>query len=252
MSKINSDISQINTPPFYLTKPQPCPYLENRTERKIFTILQGGNADSLNNLLSGCGFRRSQNIAYRPACDGCNACLTTRIPVKNFKPSKSQKRISKKNTDILGWNLDCEASSEQYDLFESYVQKRHLDGGMANMGILDYAMMIEETHVQSIVREYRLKETKNSSESALKAVALCDILSDGLSMVYSFYDVNAASRSLGVYMILDHIAQAQRLELDYVYLGYWVKNSPKMAYKSQFKGIEVLTNNGWELIENLE
>ena len=247
----HSNISQINSPPFYLTKPQPCPYLSDRIERKIFTILQGAQADGLNNLLSGCGFRRSQNIIYRPACEGCQACLTTRIPVKKFKASKTQKRISKRNSDILGWNLDCQATNEQYDLFLSYITERHMDGGMANMNLLDYAMMIEETHVTSMLREYRLKDVDHGYNSPLKGVALCDILSDGISMVYSFYDTTDLIRSMGIYMILDQIANAQRLGLDYVYLGYWIKNSPKMAYKSGFFGIEALTTNGWEPIADL-
>jgi len=228
-------------PQFYVTAPQPCPYLEGRMERKLFTALQGENADRLNDSLSQQGFRRSQNVLYRPSCAECSACLSARISVDAFEPSRSQRRTTNRNLDLIRRATSPWASEAQYDLFRSYLDSRHADGGMADMDIFEFAAMIEETPIRSRVVEYADRET-----SALIGVSLTDVLSDGLSMVYSFYAPDMARRSMGTYMILDHIDIAREAGLPYVYLGYWVPGSQKMGYKAKFSGLEVYTGGRWQ------
>ncbi|MEM9576728.1 MAG: arginyltransferase [Pseudomonadota bacterium] len=227
-------------PQFYVTAPQPCPYLEGRMERKLFTALQGENADRLNDSLSQQGFRRSQNVLYRPSCAECSACLSARIDVAAFKPSRSQKRAAGRNADLIRRAKSPWASEEQYELFRSYLDSRHADGGMADMDVFEFAAMIEETPIRSRVVEYT-----NEDSGDLIGVSLTDVLSDGLSMVYSFYAPDMQRRSLGTYMILDHIEIAREAGLPYVYLGYWVPGSQKMGYKAKFAGLEVYSGGQW-------
>ncbi|WP_153769604.1 arginyltransferase [Labrenzia sp. CE80] len=238
-------------PQFYLTAPAPCPYLDGKQERKVFTHLIGQHAPSLNDVLTHGGFRRSQNIAYRPACENCRACISVRVRVDDFEWTKSLKRQWKLGKDVVGTRLPPAPSAEQYDLFRAYLTVRHEDGGMTEMSVLDYAMMVEDTHVETMVLEYR-KIGPDSfitgvGEGPLLGVALTDQLADGLSMVYSFYDPDVTGVGLGTYMILDHIQRARRLGLPYVYLGYWVEGSPKMAYKARFQPQEHLGSDGWTL-----
>ncbi|MDW4497683.1 arginyltransferase [Sulfitobacter sp. D35] len=225
-------------PQFYVTAPQPCPYLEGRMERKLFTALQGENADRLNDSLSQQGFRRSQNVLYRPSCAECSACLSARIDVSRFKPSRSQRRTASRNEAVARRATSPWASEEQYELFRSYLDDRHADGGMADMDVFEFAAMIEETPIRSRVVEY-------TEDRSLIGVSLTDVLSDGLSMVYSFYAPDLQRRSLGTYMILDHIEIAREAGLPYVYLGYWVPGSQKMGYKSKFSGLEVYVGGRW-------
>jgi arginine-tRNA-protein transferase len=237
---------QIENPSFYLTIPAPCPYLEGRQERKVFTHLVGERAAELNDVLTQGGFRRSQNIAYRPACEGCQACVSVRILAQEFKPSKSLRRIINRNTDIVRTVKKPEATSEQYSLFRRYLDARHRNGGMADMVMLDFAMMVEDTHVSTQLIEYRLADVEIDGEaSPLIGVALCDAMSDGYSMVYSFFDPELSDRSLGTWMILDQIARAQEGGNEHVYLGYWVGDSPQMNYKARFQPQEHLTAQGW-------
>ncbi len=240
-------------PQFFLTAPSPCPYLERQFERKVFTHLVGDRASALNDLLTQGGFRRSQNIAYRPACEGCQACVSVRILAQEFRPTKSMKRILKRNADLIGAAFDAEPSSEQYSLFRSYLDTRHRRGGMSDMTVLDYAMMVEDTHVDTQVIEYRRRGPDSfvtgRGDGELIAVALTDRMSDGLSMVYSFYDPALEERSLGTFMILDHIRRASAAGLPHVYLGYWVNGSRKMSYKVRFLPQEHLGPNGWERFE---
>jgi leucyl-tRNA---protein transferase len=223
---------------FYLTSASACPYLEGRTERKLFTHLNGRRAPILHDLLAQHGFRRSQNIIYRPACDGCSACRSARVVVGEFTPTKSQARVSKINADLTGTEVFPQSNAEQFDLFRRYLKARHATGGMADMSYLDYEYMVEDTPVESMIIEYRLAGTEGGD--TLVATALTDILPDGLSMVYSFFDPRLAKRSLGTHMILDHVARAKAMDLAHVYLGYWVRNSPKMAYKGAFQPLETL------------
>ncbi|MEM1351161.1 MAG: arginyltransferase [Pseudomonadota bacterium] len=234
-------------PQFYVTAPQPCPYLEGRMERKLFTALQGENADKLNDSLSHQGFRRSQNVLYRPSCAECSACLSARINVNAFKPSRSQRRALSRNADLSRRATSPWASEEQYELFRAYLDSRHADGGMADMDVFEFAAMIEETPIRSRVVEYTEEEA-----GVLVGVSLTDVLSDGLSMVYSFYAPDAPRRSMGTYMILDHVEIAREAGLPYVYLGDWVPGSQKMGYKSKFAGLEVYSGGQWVQMKDPE
>ncbi|MBB99951.1 MAG: arginyltransferase [Rhodobacteraceae bacterium] len=238
-----------DTPQFYLTAPAPCPYLEGRQERKVFTHLVGSKAQTLNDVLTQGGFRRSQNIAYRPACEDCKACISVRVRVDDFRWTRAFRRLWRKNADIIGTASSPAPSSQQYDLFRRYLDARHADGGMSDMTVLDYAMMVEDTHVETMLVEYRKRGPDSflngRGTGPLLAVALTDMLSDGLSMVYSFFDPDEHARSLGTHLILDHIERARGLGLPYVYLGYWVKGSPKMDYKARFQPQELLGPEGW-------
>ncbi|WP_341366322.1 arginyltransferase [Yoonia sp. BS5-3] len=225
-------------PQFYVTAPQPCPYLEGRMERKLFTALQGDMATKLNDALSKQGFRRSQNVLYRPSCAECSACMSARIDVSKFSPGRSQRRILKRAGHLARRATSPWATEEQYALFREYLDGRHATGGMADMDMFEFAAMVEETPIRSRLIEY-------NEGAALRAVCLTDILDDGLSMVYSFFEPTLERLSLGTYIILDHIAIAQELDLPYVYLGYWVPGSPKMDYKAKFKGLEVYRNGAW-------
>lgn len=242
-----------NTPQFYLTAPSPCPYLPGQEERKVFTHLVGERAAELNDLLTHGGFRRSQSIAYRPACETCRACISVRVVAEEFRPTRSMRRIFERNNDLVGEMRVAVPTSEQYSVFRSYLDSRHRDGGMADMTVLDYAMMIEDSHVQTRMVEYRQRgsDTTVNDRGAgeLVAVALTDVLSDGLSMVYSFFDSQHASRSLGTFMILDHIALCRRMGLSFVYLGYWVQGSRKMDYKGRFLPQQRLSPDGWKVVE---
>ena len=242
-----------DTPQFYLTAPSPCPYLAGKEERKVFTHLVGERAPELNNILTQGGFRRSQSIAYRPACEGCRSCVSVRVVASDFRPTPSMRRIARRNADIASDMRIAVPTSEQYSIFRAYLDSRHRDGGMADMTVLDYAMMVEDSHIETRIVEYRRREPGTRAASAragdLLAVALTDVLGDGLSMVYSFFEPDEAARSLGTFMVLDHIARAQRMGLAYVYLGYWVRGSRKMDYKSRFLPQERLMPDGWARVE---
>ena len=242
-----------DTPQFYLTAPSPCPYLPGREERKVFTHLVGEKAPELNDLLTHGGFRRSQSIAYRPACETCRACVSVRVVVEDFQPTRSMRRVAERNGDLVAEMRVPVPTSEQYSVFRSYLDSRHRDGGMADMTVLDYAMMVEDSHVETRIVEFRRRGPDSRitarGNGPLLGVALTDVLSDGLSMVYSFFDPDAGPRSLGTFIILDHISRARRLGLPYVYLGYWVKGSKKMDYKGRFLPQERLSGDGWMRVE---
>lgn len=236
------------TTQLFLTAAMPCPYLPDRMERKLFTHLSGRRASMLHQLLSDNGFRRSQNLIYRPACEGCNACQSVRIVAPQFEPSRRFRRVLRANADIGVAVQPTQATLEQYDLFKRYLAARHEGGGMTQMSYQDYEYMVEDTPVQSVLVEYRLRELP---DQPLVAVALTDVMPDGLSMVYSFYDPDLACRSLGTFLILDHIAQVRSAGLAHVYLGYWVPASPKMAYKGEYRPLEVQCGpEGWKRLED--
>ena len=238
------------TPQFFLTSPSPCPYLPGRAERKVFTHLVGERAPGLLDLLSQGGFRRSQNIAYRPACERCRACVSVRILVDEFQPTRSMRRIMQRNHDLVGRMSSPEPTSEQYSLFRSYLDHRHTRGGMSEMSVLDYAMMVEDSQVDTRLIQYRRRGVDSAfdanADGELVAVALSDIMGDGVSMVYSFFEPEESARSLGTYMILDHVERTRKLGLPYLYLGYWVEGSRKMDYKIRFQPQEHLLPKGWE------
>lgn len=228
---------------FYLTIPSPCPYLPGRMERKIFTQLDPLSGAYLNNYLTHAGFRRSQNVIYRPACESCRACKSLRIKAVEFSPSRSFKRIIARNTDLAREVVEPLATQEQFILLHRYLTTRHAGGGMSDMDFYRYEMMVEQCSADTEVTEYR------NAEGVLIACVLIDNLSDGLSMVYSFFDPEYPKRSLGKFMILDQIARCQALDLPYLYLGYWVQDSPKMEYKSRFQPSETLGPNGWRPLQ---
>ena len=231
-------------PQFFLTPGGTCPYLPGKVERKVFARLVGTHAASLNDALTHSGFRRSQMIAYRPACDGCTACVSVRVVASEFESSRTMRRIERANSDLVRTVVPPEATREQFALLQSYLACRHAGGGMSDMGLFDYVAMVEETPVETTLVEYRTREPQGRA-GRLVACALTDVLQDGLSMVYSFFDPEMSERSLGTYMILDHVRAAQARKLPYVYLGYWVRGSRKMDYKARFKPLEALGSSGW-------
>lgn len=229
------------TAQFFLTAPSACPYLLGREERKLFTHITGRRASALHQLLSEHGFRRSQNLVYRPACEGCTACRSVRVIAGEFAPNRRFKRILKRNADLVAKPVPAEVTQEQYELFVRYLAERHEGGGMTQMTYSDFEFMVEDTPVDTLLIEYRL-----GADGPLAAVALTDRMEDGYSMVYSFFDPALAARSLGNFMILDHIERATLDNLSYVYLGYWVEGSPKMEYKVEFTPLQVQTEHaGW-------
>lgn len=238
-----------DAPQFYLTAPSPCPYLPGREERKVFTHIVGKRAREINEILTQGGFRRSQTIAYRPACEGCSACISVRVLVDGFVPSANMKRVLRLNRELVGTEVPNQPSSEQYALFRRYLDARHGGGGMADMTVLDYAMMIEDSHVETRIVEYRRRgpDTAINGRGAGPLVAICliDQLSDGLSMVYSVFDPDLTERSIGTFLVLDHIARTRAHKLPHLYLGYWVEGSRKMAYKERFTPQERLLSSGW-------
>ncbi len=244
------------SPQFYLTAPAVCPYLPGEMERKVFTHLVGPRAAEMNDLLTQGGFRRSQNIAYRPACEACRACVSVRILAHDFEPTRSMKRVQAANSDIVSALGPAQPSTEQFSLFRRYLDHRHQRGGMSDMSALDYAIMVEDTHVNTRIIEYRRRMPGagigEAPKGELLGVALSDLMSDGLSMVYSFFNPGMEKRSLGTYMILDHISRTRSLGLPHVYLGYWVKGSAKMGYKTRFQPQEHLTARGWEVYDTAD
>ncbi|GGE04920.1 arginine-tRNA-protein transferase [Gemmobacter megaterium] len=235
-------------PQFYVTAPQPCPYLDGRMERKLFTALQGEQSERLNDTLSKQGFRRSQNVLYRPSCAECSACLSARIRVADFEPTRTQRRTMKRNADLRRNATSPWATEDQYALFRRYLDSRHADGGMADMDVFEFAAMIEETPIRTRVVEYSRPAEPGEQGRPLTAVCLTDVLDDGLSMVYSFYDPDRLHQSLGTWVILDHIQIAREAGLPFVYLGYWVPGSRKMGYKAQFSALEIYKGGRWHPI----
>jgi arginyl-tRNA--protein-N-Asp/Glu arginylyltransferase len=215
-------------------------------ERKLFTALQGDQAQRLNDTLSKQGFRRSQNVLYRPSCAECSACISARIRVSDFTPSRTQKRIMKAAAHLRRNATSPWATEDQFSLFRRYLDARHADGGMADMDVFEFAAMIEETPIKSRVIEYTRPAGPHETGRPLAVVALTDVFDDGLSMVYSFYDPDLTNLSLGTFAILDHIEIAREAGLPFVYLGYWVPGSRKMGYKAGFSGVEIYKGGVWQ------
>ena len=214
----------------------------------MFTELRGPHADELNDALGRIGFRRSQGVAYRPSCAGCNACLSVRVVASEFEANATQRKLVRRNADLEISACRPWATDEQFQLLRRYLAARHPAGGMAGMDEEDYADMIEQSPVNSVIVEYR-EPSINGARGRLVGACLTDRQADGLSMVYSFYDADAGARTgLGTLIVLDHILRARANGLDYVYLGYWVKGAPKMAYKTRYRPMEVLGPAGWRLL----
>jgi len=237
-------------PRFFVTSPSPCPYLPGRQERKIFTELSGQHAGELNDALGRIGFRRSQSVAYRPSCAGCTACVSVRVVADEFKPNASQRKLLKRHSDLEITACKPWATEEQFALLHRYLSARHPGGGMAAMDENDYADMVEQSPVSSYVIEYR-EPSVNGERGRLVGACITDQQADGLSMIYSFFLADEESRpGLGNFIIMEHILRSQAAGLPYVYLGYWVKGSERMAYKTRYRPIEVLGPNGWTLLED--
>lgn len=231
---------------FFLTAPSPCPYLPDRYERKVFAHLPLSDGAAVNDSLTQVGFRRSQNIAYRPACESCAACVSARIPAADYRFSRSERKTLARNGDLERHLVEAEATMEQFELLRRYLSARHAEGGMAEMTWPDYVAMVEDTAVRTHIIEYR-ERSRDGGPGDLVACALVDLMNDGLSLVYSFYEPAMPRRSLGSFVILDHVSQARITHLPYVYLGYWVRGSDKMDYKTRFSPIELLRPDGWSL-----
>ncbi len=217
----------------------------------MFAHLPLSDGPSVNDGLTQVGFRRSQNIAYRPACETCRACQSARAPAGEYVLSRSERKVLNRNTDLERHLVEAEATLEQFELLRRYLLARHATGGMAEMTWPDYVAMVEDTAVRTHLIEYRTK-SQDRGPGDLIACVLVDVLADGLSLVYSFYDPDLVKRSLGSFIILDHIVQAQEGALPYVYLGYWVPGSEKMAYKARFSPLEILKPGGWSLMSARE
>jgi leucyl-tRNA---protein transferase len=245
--KGNNDIFLEKRLRFYLTSPQPCPYLPNRLERKVFTTLNDIDSHHLNDKLTQAGFRRSQNIAYRPACDMCAECVSVRVKVQEFIFTKSWRRILKIAPMIDSESFFSEANEERFELIQKYLNTRHLNQGMSDMNADDFISMLEECTLNSRVIDYRLKQNCELGEKGkLIACVLLDELSDGKSLIYSFYDPNLEKYSLGTYLILNQIEDTKLSGREFLYLGYFIKDCQKMNYKARFEPMQKLGSMGWQ------
>ena len=225
--------------PMLVLNEVPCPYLPGHWERKVLLILDGQQVEARHDELTRGGFRRSQQYVYRPACRNCDACIPARVQASAFQPNKAQKRTLRRNRDLRAIWRRGYGTEEQYALFNNYLQTRHGDGEMADMNKADFEAMVGGSPVDTRLVEFRDPEEK------LLAAVLCDRLADGFSLVYSFFDPAEEKRSLGNFIILWAIEEAQRQGLEHVYLGYWIEKSPKMAYKAAFQPLQILDKRKW-------
>ncbi len=236
-------------PRFFVTTPSPCPYLPGKTERKVFTELTGQHSAELNDALGRIGFRRSQGVAYRPSCIDCQACISVRVVTQEFQPNATQKKVMRRHADLEVTACKPWTTEEQYSLLRRYLRARHPGGGMVDMDESDFADMVEQSPVKTYVVEYR-EPSVEGRPGRLVGACLTDQQADGLSMIYSFFEPDDVRRpGLGTYIILDHIVRAGRAGLPYVYLGYWVETSKRMAYKARFRPLERLGPDGWRKFE---
>ncbi len=228
---------------FHTTAPAPCPYLPNRLERKVVTELAQGDPVKFHEVLSRSGFRRSHAIAYAPACPGCSACVPVRIAVEHFEESRTFRKLRRANADLAVLPSLARASGEQHRLFLAYQDTRHAGGDMASMEFHEYRAMIEDSPIETLLYEFR------DPDERLIAAVLTDVMDDGLSAVYSFYRPDLPKRSLGTFAVLTLVDACRALGLPYLYLGYWIAESRKMAYKSRFRPLEGYGVNGWAPID---
>lgn len=236
---------------FFVTPPSDCPYIDGREEQKVFTYLAGREAPQVHQNLAELGFRRSQTLLYKPVCQQCSACRSVRVKVADFEPSRRMRRVFHRNKDISSEIAAPKVTDAHFDLFQSYVGARHAEGGMADMDRNELELMVEDSPVETLLINYYLNAS--DGERQLIGTALTDQMSDGYSMVYSFFRTDMAKRSLGSFMILDHISRARDLGLDHIYLGYWIEQVGNMAYKSIFQPLEVLnSDNVWMPFDAVE
>lgn len=233
MNKINK-----NNHNFYLSNTEPCPYLANRDEKKIFLIMNDINKSTEYENLIKNGFRRSHNILYNQVCANCDLCKSIRINVKKFTLSKSNKRILNKNNNLFKKKLSDRPTEEQFLLFKKYLKFKHQDSEMNEMNFDDYCKMFSPPGIVTKIYEYYY-------QNELVGCVISDFLEGALSMVYSFYTDSFLKNSFGKYLIIDHFRLAKEISKRYVYLGYWVEGSGKMDYKNSFNSSEVLIENTW-------
>jgi arginine-tRNA-protein transferase len=225
---------------FFHTLPMPCPYLANRTERRLVADISSRRGRISHDVLARAGFRRTQHLCYRPACPDCKACVPIRVRAVDFQWTRAFRRIRNRNQDIVGSWSEARATTEQFALFKEYQSSRHVNGEMSLMDYVDFGEMIERSPIDTRLIEYRERQTGD-----LVGAMLVDVQDDGLSAVYSFFTTDQPDRSLGSYMVLDLINRAVSRGLDHVYLGYWIAETRKMSYKSRFHPVEMLGENGW-------
>jgi arginine-tRNA-protein transferase len=237
-SSINEQIDRLT---FYRTPEHECNYLPERQASTIFVDPTAELNNAMYTDLARYGFRRSGRYLYKPHCSGCNACIPIRIPVKDFTPNRSQKRVWKRNTDIKATVLDSSFRQEHYRLYESYLQSRHPGGGMDETTPDKYQNFLSCQWLPSKYVEFR-------DDDRLVAVAVIDVMMNGLSAVYTFFDPNEHARSPGTYAILWQIEWAKKRNLNWVYLGYWIEQTRKMRYKTQYRPYEILKDNRWQKI----
>ena len=223
---------------FFSTPPHDCSYLDDRQAITLFADPEAAISNATYHQLSMYGFRRSGNYIYKPQCAHCNACISVRVPVHAFRPNRQQKRVWRQNQDLTVRKVSANYVQAHYDLYAQYVSLRHADGDMFPPAVAQYVSFLFSDWSDTWLYEFYEGEK-------LIAVAVCDALKNGLSAVYTFYDVAAEKRSLGTYAVLWQIAEAQNMGLDFVYLGYWVEDSRKMAYKIKFQPLEGLINQLW-------